>query len=91
MSLHGNNDFLKISENLGRYSFENSWKNNYIGNSNMTNTVTSFDILPINLDVLHNYFENPIKLFSDPYLAKFLNTLAELLSIIIYYYCIFNC
>jgi len=47
MSLHGNNDFLKISENLGRYSFENSWKNNYIGNSNMTNIVTSFDILPI--------------------------------------------
>ena len=27
---------------------------------------------------LHNYFEGPTKLFSDLYLAKFLNSLAKL-------------
>jgi len=33
----------------------------------------NFDILEI-LSILHNYFDNPTKLFLDLYLAKFLNT-----------------
>ena len=33
---------------------------------------------PINLSVLHNYFDNPTKLFSDLYLVNFLDTLAKL-------------
>jgi len=36
----------------------------------------NFDILAISLNVLHNYFDNSIKL-SDLYLAKFLDTLAK--------------
>jgi len=37
----------------------------------------SFDILANSLIVLHNYFDDPTKLFSDFHLAKFLDTLAK--------------
>jgi len=37
-----------------------------------------FDILVINLCILHNYFNSLTKLFSDLYLVKFLDTLAKL-------------
>jgi len=43
----------------------------------MSNTVKSFDILAIDLRILHNYFDSLIKLFSDLYLAKFLNISAN--------------
>jgi len=39
----------------------------------VNNIKKSFDILAMNLKVLHNYFDGPIKLFSDLYLAKFLD------------------
>ena len=46
--------------------------NNYAGISRMmSNTVKSFDVLTISLNVLDNY-DGPTKLFSDLYLAKFL-------------------
>ena len=39
----------------------------------MSNIAKS-DILATNLSILHNYFDDPTKLFSDLYLAKFLDT-----------------
>jgi len=39
----------------------------------MHNATKNFDILAISLNVLHNYFNDPTKLFSDLYLAKFLD------------------
>jgi len=36
------------------------------------------NILATNLNVLHNYFDSPTKLFSDLYLAKFLDISAKL-------------
>jgi len=39
----------------------------------MSNAAENLDILEISL-ILHNYFDNPIKLFSDLYLSKFLDT-----------------
>jgi len=38
------------------------------------NIAKNFDILVINVSVLHNYFDGSTKLFSDLYLVKFLNT-----------------
>jgi len=46
----------------------------------MSNAAKTFNILTINLNVLHNYFDNSIKLFLDLYLksiAKFLDTSAK--------------
>jgi len=34
----------------------------------MSNATKSFDILATSLNVLHNYFDSSIKLFSDLYL-----------------------
>jgi len=45
-------------------------QNNYTGNLNiMSNAAKSFDILTIGLNVLHNYFDSPIKLFSNLYVV----------------------
>jgi len=44
----------------------------------MSNTAKSFDILAISLSVLHYYFNGLTKLFSDLYLAIFLDTSAKL-------------
>jgi len=44
----------------------------------MSNNVKTFDILAISLNILHNYFDSLTKLFSDPYLTKFLDTSAKL-------------
>jgi len=43
----------------------------------MSNAAKNFDIQATSSSVLHNYFDNPRKLFSDLHLAKFLDTLAE--------------
>jgi len=43
----------------------------------MGNAAKSFNILA-SLNVLHNYFDSPTKLFSDLYLAKFSVTSASL-------------
>jgi len=37
----------------------------------MSNAAKNFDIIATSLSVLHNYFDNPIKLFLDLYLATF--------------------
>jgi len=42
----------------------------------MSNATKNFDILATGLSVLHNYFDNLTKLFSDLYLAKFLAKLS---------------
>jgi len=42
-----------------------------------SNAVKNFDILTIRLSVLHNYFDDLTKLFSDLYLAKFLDSSAK--------------
>jgi len=39
-------------------------------------TAKSLNILAISLNILHNYFDSP-KIFSDLYLAKFLDTSAK--------------
>jgi len=44
----------------------------------MSNVAKGFDILAINLSVLHNYFSDLTKLFLDLHLSKFLDTLAKL-------------
>jgi len=62
--------FTEISKNLVRS--ENNFirlQNKYIGSSNMiNNAVKNFDILEVSLSVLHNYFDNSIKLFSALYI-----------------------
>jgi len=40
-------------------------------------TVKCFNILATSLNVLHNYFDGPTKLFSDLYLTKFFDILAQ--------------
>ena len=46
-------------------------QSNYVGNLNvMSNGVNSFDILATSLNVLYNYFNNLIKLFSNLYLLN---------------------
>jgi len=44
----------------------------------MNNAIKNFNILAISLSVLYNYFDNSMKLFSDLYLAKFLDKTAKL-------------
>jgi len=44
----------------------------------MSDAAKNFDILATYLNVLHNYFDSLLKLFSDLYLTKFLNTSAKL-------------
>jgi len=41
----------------------------------MSNAPKNFDILATSSSVLYNYFNSSTKLFSDLYLAKFLDTL----------------
>jgi len=43
----------------------------------MSNDTKNFDILATSLNVLHNYFDSLIKLFSDPYVTKFSHTSAK--------------
>jgi len=51
-------------------------QNNYVGNSSMmSNAAKNVDILTISLNVLHNYFDSSLKLFSN--LVKFLDTSAK--------------
>jgi len=54
-------------------------QNNYVENSQARQQYCkNFGILATNLrSVLHNYFNSPTKLFSDLYLAKFLDILAK--------------
>jgi len=42
--------------------------------SMMNNAVKNFDILAIHFSVFYYYFDNSIKLFSDLYLTKFVDT-----------------
>jgi len=54
----------------------------------MNSAAKSFDILAIllaSLSILHNYFDDLTKLFSDLYLAKFLDTSSKP-----FFPCIFN-
>jgi len=41
------------------------------------NIAKNFDILAISLTILYSYFDNPTKLSSDLYPAKFLDTLTK--------------
>jgi len=53
-------------------------QNKCVGNSSvMSDAAKSFDILA-SLNVVHNHFDGSTKLFSNLYLAKFLNTSAKL-------------
>jgi len=69
--LHSKNDFAEISKNLGKYRSTNNFidQNNYVRNSN--NAAKNFDIPETS--VLHNHFNSPTKLFSNLYVAKFLD------------------
>jgi len=46
----------------------------------MSNAAKNFDLLATNFNVLYNYFDNSIKLYSDLYLVEFLDTLAKSFS-----------
>jgi len=60
--------YLKIELDTDLKIIMLAHQNNYVGNSSMmSNAAKNLDIL-----VLHNYFDGPIQLFSDLYLAKFL-------------------
>jgi len=53
----------------------------------MSNAAKNFGILAISSSVLHNYFASSTKLFSDLYLAKFLDTSVKLFFLrSIYFY-----
>jgi len=56
-------NFFEISKNLGRYGSENNFahQNNYVGNSSIMSNAKNLDILAINLNILHNYFERGIQ------------------------------
>jgi len=43
----------------------------------MSDAAKNFDLLATNFNVLYNYFDNSIKLFSDLYLVEFLDNLAK--------------
>jgi len=59
-----------------------NYQNNYVGNLRvMSNAAKKQLVYSSNLYVLHNYFNNSIKLFSDVYLAKFLDFLAIIFSV----------
>jgi len=71
----------EISNNLTRYRSENKIllnpQNNYVEHSNRQ-CCKKFDILAISLGVLHNYFGDLTKLFSNLYLVKCLHISAKL-------------
>jgi len=73
-SIHRKNEFAEISKNLIRYRSENNFvrpQNNCVRNLNMmSNAAKNFDIL----SVWASYMIILTKLFSDLYLAKFLDT-----------------
>jgi len=49
-----------------------NYQNYYVGRSSiMSNAIKNVDIPAISLSVLHNYFDDLTKLFSDLYLAQF--------------------
>jgi len=54
-------------------------QNNFVGIllKIMSKTPKSFDILATDLNVLHDYFDDPTKLLSGLYLATFLDTSAK--------------
>jgi len=55
-----------------------NYQSYYVGRSSiMSHVAKNFDILATSLDILHNYFNGLTKLFLDPYVLKFLNTLAK--------------
>jgi len=67
--------YLKIWQDIELKIILLNYQNYYIRHSNtMSNAAENFDILVINLNVLYNYiFDDLTKLFSDLYLAKFLD------------------
>jgi len=59
----------------------------------MNNAAEGFNILTTSLTILHNYFDNLTKLFSDLYIyvAKFLDISIKLFFLKIYWYLKFIC
>jgi len=65
--------FIEVSKNLARYTDLKiillDYQNNYVRRSNiMSNAAKSLDVLATSLSVLHNYFDDSLTIFSDPYL-----------------------
>jgi len=53
-------------------------QNNYVARSSIiSNAAKNFDVLATSLSVPHNYHDDPTGLFSDLYLAKFLDASAK--------------
>ena len=78
--MHGKNSFAAVSKNLARYRSENKFY--WTIKINRTLKVIArmskfFAALPIMFEFLPNYFDGSTKLFSDLYLAKFLDTAAK--------------
>jgi len=79
--LHEKNDFVKVSKNLARYRSEIillDRQNNYVRHSSwLLECQNLLQYYSLCSNVLHNYFDNPTKLFSDLHLnllVKFLDT-----------------
>jgi len=60
INIYRKNSFVEISKNLTRYKSENNVE--YLNINN--NAAKSFNILATDLNILHNYFDSPIKLLS---------------------------
>jgi len=80
-SVHEKNDFTEVSKNSARYRSENNFvwtnRNNYVERSNFARMLKYFAACQKCLSVLHNYSNSSTKLFSELYLAKFLDTSAK--------------
>jgi len=77
--------YLKIKLDTNLKIILLGYQNYYVGHSSvMSSAAKSFDILAISLSILHNYFDDLTKLFSDLYLylAKFLDTLPKFFRVI---------
>ena len=74
--------FIKVSKNLVGYRSENNFVKaiKIITLDSQTKLLKCQNFLHYCsscLNIHHNYFDGQIKLFSDPYLAKYLNTLSK--------------
>ena len=75
---HGKSYDAKVSQNLTEYRFEDKYvdQNNYVRIFKHDEQCCKKFWHSINRWVLSNYIDDPTKIFSDLYLAKFLDTLS---------------
>jgi len=62
--LRGKNGFAEVSKNLARYRPENKF---CLDHQNYVERLKYFNILATSLNVLHNYFDGPNKIYFQIY------------------------